>query len=472
MGSHGHTWQPCSDSNMWRKYFPLLVCQAMLSAYAAGDDDDDELSRDPYAYQVKVDDDKTSNRYEINEAGSPEVVEGSYRIALPDGRVQVVTYQVHADKGFEAKVSYEGTAQYPDTPNYVPSAYGPPEPIRPGYAKFKRQSQQRSARKKIGRKVEKEKKEKKITFKAKETVDDTSDLLTASSQNDYFKNKEVKKVEKRQNKVKKVNSDNNDDTVDSPQAEPLSLQQHSISVTTKRPQEYKPPTVVKKTNYKSTQKNKEVSVEYSNLEVVATPLVIHEAVPTSTDAPRVLHINYVAGQDDRHFTSPGEAFDDLTDTVFSETIHNQAIRNLETSEPENIFSTAHSSSSYHSALTDHESLQVTQPVATLKEFTNNAGSKQADSYNVFLDKTHTHVNTKHSSPEIIPAIEPEYPRVVFHDVTQDAKNHKKRKIDNNDYFKTDQQIIQKSKNVLPTVYRSQIKWKPVHNKKNKQPNIN
>lgn len=127
--------------------------------------------------------------------------------------------------------------------------------------------------------------------------------------------------------------------------------------------------------------------------------------------------------------------------------------------------------SYHSALTDHEPLQVTQPVATLKEFTNNAGSKQADSYNVFLDKTHTHVNTKHSSPEIIPTIEPEYPRVVFHDVTQDAKNHKKRKIDNNDYFKTDQQIIQKSKNVLPTVYRSQIKWKPVHNKENKQQNI-
>merc|ERR1712121_120984 len=195
-----------SDSNMWRKYFPLLVCQAMLSAYAAGDDD--ELSRDPYAYQVKGDDDKTSNRYEINEAGSPEVVEGSYRIALPDGRVQVVTYQVHADRGFEAKVSYEGTAQYPDTPNYVPSAYGPQEPIRPGYAKFKRQSQQRSARKKIGRKVEKEKKEKKITFKAKDT---SSDLLTASTRNDYFKNEEVKKVEKRQNKVKKAKTDDKDD---------------------------------------------------------------------------------------------------------------------------------------------------------------------------------------------------------------------------------------------------------------------
>ena len=82
---------------------------------------------------------------------------GSYKIALPDGRTQIVTYEVkylmtteltvkyfifkvHPEKGFEAKVTYEGTAQYPDTPDYVPSAYGPPEPIRPGYAKFKRES--------------------------------------------------------------------------------------------------------------------------------------------------------------------------------------------------------------------------------------------------------------------------------------------------------------------------------------------
>merc|ERR1739847_203920 len=100
MGSHGPTWKPCSDSTMRGKYFLLFVCQVVLSA----GDDDYELSRDPYAYQVKVEDDKTSNRYEINESGSPEIVEGSYRIALPDGRVQVVTYQVHADKGFEAKV--------------------------------------------------------------------------------------------------------------------------------------------------------------------------------------------------------------------------------------------------------------------------------------------------------------------------------------------------------------------------------
>ena len=69
-------------------------------------------------------------------------------------------------RGYEAKVSYEGTAQvklnlkyekndkcdafkkmtkiyvlqYPDSPDFVPSPYGPPEPVKQGERKFKRQS--------------------------------------------------------------------------------------------------------------------------------------------------------------------------------------------------------------------------------------------------------------------------------------------------------------------------------------------
>ena len=81
----------------------------------------------------------------------------------------MVTYEVHPVRGYEAKVSYEGTAQveftntenyltniwqilvsqqivdkyllqYPDSPDFVPSPYGPPEPVKQGERKFKRQS--------------------------------------------------------------------------------------------------------------------------------------------------------------------------------------------------------------------------------------------------------------------------------------------------------------------------------------------
>ena len=47
---------------------------------------------------------------------------------------------MHPERGYEAKITYEGEAQYPDSPGYVPSPYGPPEPLRPGFDKFKRES--------------------------------------------------------------------------------------------------------------------------------------------------------------------------------------------------------------------------------------------------------------------------------------------------------------------------------------------
>ena len=32
--------------------------------------------------------------YQVSESGDPDTVRGSYRISLPDGRVQTVTYEV------------------------------------------------------------------------------------------------------------------------------------------------------------------------------------------------------------------------------------------------------------------------------------------------------------------------------------------------------------------------------------------
>merc|ERR1712117_455901 len=64
---------------------------------------------------------------------SPDgVTTGSYRVNLPDGRVQVVSYTVDAYNGYVADVRYEGEAVYPEEPE---GGYGKPYVApRPKYA--------------------------------------------------------------------------------------------------------------------------------------------------------------------------------------------------------------------------------------------------------------------------------------------------------------------------------------------------
>ncbi|XP_040582675.1 cuticle protein 18.6-like [Lepeophtheirus salmonis] len=70
------------------------------------------LRTDPYSYQYAVQDGPSGNDFSAQESSDGQVVSGSYRVLLPDGRVKVVTYEVEGGSGFVADVKYEGTPYY------------------------------------------------------------------------------------------------------------------------------------------------------------------------------------------------------------------------------------------------------------------------------------------------------------------------------------------------------------------------
>merc|ERR1711942_334477 len=75
----------------------------------------------PYTYNYAVADDYSGaafNQAESNDGTG--IVEGSYSVNLPDGRIQTVNYKANDLEGFVSDVSYSGTAQYPEA---VPVAH-------------------------------------------------------------------------------------------------------------------------------------------------------------------------------------------------------------------------------------------------------------------------------------------------------------------------------------------------------------
>ena len=61
---------------------------------------------------------------------------GEYRVNLPDGRVQIVSYSA-GPEGYVADVSYEGEASYPEEPAYKPAYKPAPAPYKPAPAPYK-----------------------------------------------------------------------------------------------------------------------------------------------------------------------------------------------------------------------------------------------------------------------------------------------------------------------------------------------
>jgi hypothetical protein len=70
----------------------------------------------PYEFAWEVKDEPTKNDYAHEAKSDGKVVTGSYRVLLPDGRTQIVSYRAD-ENGYVADVKYEGEAQYPSGGN-------------------------------------------------------------------------------------------------------------------------------------------------------------------------------------------------------------------------------------------------------------------------------------------------------------------------------------------------------------------
>jgi len=69
-----------------------------------------------YTFEYAVKDDYTSNDFGAKEGRDGANANGKYVVALPDGRIQTVTWTVDGANGYVPIVEYSGEAQYPAEP--------------------------------------------------------------------------------------------------------------------------------------------------------------------------------------------------------------------------------------------------------------------------------------------------------------------------------------------------------------------
>ena len=91
----------------------------------------------PYKYEYGVHDDYTGTTFNAGEASDDYGnVDGSYSVALPDGRTQHVTYHADHYGGYVADVTYEGEAHYAEVAPYhapAPAYHAPVVHAAPAY---------------------------------------------------------------------------------------------------------------------------------------------------------------------------------------------------------------------------------------------------------------------------------------------------------------------------------------------------
>merc|ERR1712055_600998 len=106
---------------------PVAAYHAPVVAHAAAEVYADEVL--PYSYNYAVADDYSSSNFNAAESSDGAgTAEGSYSVALPDGRIQHVNYHVNDYDGYVAEVTYDGQAAYAAAPvvHAAPVGYAAP----------------------------------------------------------------------------------------------------------------------------------------------------------------------------------------------------------------------------------------------------------------------------------------------------------------------------------------------------------
>merc|ERR1719333_1474168 len=86
------------------------------SAYQE-EEEEEKFEPQPYKYEYGVQDDYSKAAFAKSETQNEVgAVTGSYKVNLPDGRIQTVTYTADPVNGYKAVVSYEGEPVYPPEP--------------------------------------------------------------------------------------------------------------------------------------------------------------------------------------------------------------------------------------------------------------------------------------------------------------------------------------------------------------------
>ncbi|XP_076065085.1 pro-resilin-like [Oratosquilla oratoria] len=85
----------------------------------------------PFEFAYAVKDVYSGNDYAHEQKSDGVLTSGSYRVTLPDGRTEIVTFDADDANGYVADVNYEGEASNPvyspSSPYHLPvSFYSPP----------------------------------------------------------------------------------------------------------------------------------------------------------------------------------------------------------------------------------------------------------------------------------------------------------------------------------------------------------